>query len=167
MSRYRPPGKPTTPLITAEGFEVLEQEQKALWVRRRSVTEAVTAAAAEGDRSENAEYIYRKKELREIDRRIRYLQKRLAVLKVVRERPADLEKVFFGAVVELCSEHGDESTVRIVGPDEIDPSRHWISVDSVMARALLKKEEGDEVLVKAPAGDMLYTIESVKYNFAE
>ena len=143
----------------------MQQEQKALWVRRRGVTEAITAAAAEGDRSENAEYIYRKKELREIDRRIRYLQKRLAVLRVVIERPADIGKIFFGACVELIDDNDETRSIRIVGPDEIDPARHWISVDSVMARALLKKEEGDEVTVNAPGGETVYTIESVKYEF--
>lgn len=163
MSRYRPPAKPSTALITAAGFDTLQQEQKALWKRRKGVTEAVTAAAAEGDRSENAEYIYRKKELREIDRRIRYLQKRLSVLKVVRERPSNTSQIFFGACVGLSAEDGKESKVRIVGPDEIDPSKHWISIDSVVARALLKKEEGDEVTVKAPGGETTYIVESVSY----
>lgn len=163
MSRYRPPAKPSTALITVEGFDKLQQEQKALWQRRKGVTEAVTAAAAEGDRSENAEYIYRKKELREIDRRIRYLQKRLSVLKVVREKPSNMSQIFFGACVELSDEDGVESKVRIVGPDEIDPSKHWISIDSVVARALLKKEEGDEVTVNAPGGETVYNVESVSY----
>lgn len=167
MSRYRPPGKPSTALITAKGFEILQQEQKALWVRRKGVTEAVTAAAAEGDRSENAEYIYRKKELREIDRRIRYLQKRLSMLKVVRELPSNQDQIFFGAWVELSDEAGSESTVRIVGPDEIDPSKHWISVDSVVARALLKKKEGDEVTVSAPGGETVYVVESISYVGSE
>ena len=164
MSRYRPPAKPSTALITAEGFDVLQKELKALWQRRKGVTEAVTAAAAEGDRSENAEYIYRKKELREIDRRIRYLQKRLAVLKVVRENPTDTDKIFFGAKVTLSDEAGVEIAVRIVGPDEIDTARRWISVDSVMARALLKKEEGAEVTVRAPGGETVYVVESVEYT---
>ncbi len=164
MSRYRPPAAPSTALITADGFEALQQEQKALWVRRKSVTEAVTAAAAEGDRSENAEYIYRKKELREIDRRIRYLQKRLAVLKVVNEGPTDQDRIFFGAWVELSDEDGQISSMRIVGPDEIDTTRHWISVDSVMARSLLKKEEGDEVEVQAPGGVTRYCVESIRYS---
>lgn len=164
MSRYRPPAKPSTALITAEGFDILQQELKDLWKRRKGVTEAVTAAAAEGDRSENAEYIYRKKELREIDRRIRYLQKRLSVLKVVRERPSDEEKVFFGARVTLTDEQDNESTVRIVGPDEIDTARKWISVDSVMARALLKKEAGDEITVRAPGGETVYCIEEISYS---
>ena len=164
VSRYRPPAPASTALITAEGFDTLQQEQKALWVRRKGVTEAVTAAAAEGDRSENAEYIYRKKELREIDRRIRYLQKRLSGLKVVREHPSTPDKIYFGAWVELSDEEGTESKVRIVGPDEIDPSQHWISIDSVVARALLKKEEGDEVLVKAPGGETIYIVESISYQ---
>lgn len=167
LSRYRPPAKPSTALITAEGFEVLQRELKALWVRRKGVTEAVTAAAAEGDRSENAEYIYRKKELREIDRRIRYLQKRLSVLKVVREQPSDPDKIFFGAWVDLSDAEGEASTVRIVGPDEIDPAKHWISVDSVVARALLKREEGDEVTVDAPGGVSVYIVESVSYDRAD
>ncbi len=164
MSRYRPPAAPSTALITSKGFDTLQQELKALWVRRKGVTEAVTAAAAEGDRSENAEYIYRKKELREIDRRIRYLQKRLSVLKVVRERPSEPDKIFFGASVKLSDEDGKESNIRIVGPDEIDPSKHWISIDSVVARALLKKEEGDEVVVVAPGGETLYVVESISYD---
>ena len=164
MSRYRPPAAPSTALITSKGFDTLQQELKALWVRRKGVTEAVTAAAAEGDRSEKAEYIYRKKELREIDRRIRYLQKRLSVLKVVRERPSEPDKIFFGASVKLSDEDGKESNIRIVGPDEIDPSKHWISIDSVVARALLKKEEGDEVVVVAPGGETLYVVESISYD---
>jgi len=102
----------------------------------------VSRYRAEGDRSENAEYIYRKKELREIDRRVRYLQKRLAVLKVVDEKPTDANKVFFGATVELIDEEGNAMQVRIVGPDEIDTAKRWISIDSLVARALLKKEVG-------------------------
>jgi len=128
------------------------------------VTAALSAAAAEGDRSENAEYIYRKKELREIDRRVRYLQKRTAVLRVVRDKPSDLSRVFFGATIELEDEEGQRSRVRIVGPDEIDPARHWISVDSVVARALLKSSVDDEVTVTAPGGTTTYTIEMVSYD---
>ena len=164
VSRYRPPAEKSTALISPSGFEKLQAELKALWVRRRDVTAALTAAAAEGDRSENAEYIYRKKELREIDRRVRYLQKRIAVLKVVRDRPADQTRVFFGATVELEDEQGERSKVRIVGPDEIDPSCHWISVDSVVARALLKSSVDDEVTVTAPGGTKTYTIEKVSYG---
>ncbi len=164
MSRYRPPAEKSTALISPAGFDKLQTELKELWVRRRDVTAALSAAAAEGDRSENAEYIYRKKELREIDRRVRYLQKRTAALKVVRDRPTDQSRVFFGATVELEDEDGERSTVRIVGPDEIDPSSHWISVDSVVARALLKSSIDDEVTVTAPGGTKTYTIENVSYG---
>lgn len=164
MSRYRPPAGPSTPIITEPGFEVLQVEQKALWVKRREVTAALTAAAAEGDRSENAEYIYRKKELREIDRRVRYLQKRLAVLKIVRELPQDQTKIYFGATVELEDESGVQTRLRIVGPDEIDPSKNWISIDSLMAKALLKSSVGDEVIVKAPRGDMEYLVDGICYE---
>ena len=104
MSRYRPPSAPSTAIITQQGFAALEAEQAALWVKRREVTAALSAAAAEGDRSENAEYIYRKKELREIDRRVRFLQKRLPALKVVKESPTDQSKIYFGAQVELEDE---------------------------------------------------------------
>jgi len=142
---------------------VLQQEQKDLWIRRREVTAALSAAAAEGDRSENAEYIYRKKELAGIDRRVRYLQKRLAVLKVVRELPADQSRVFFGATVDLEDEDGEPLRVRIVGPDEIDPSKQWISIDSVMSKALLKSTVGDEVTVTAPAGRSIYIVEKISY----
>ncbi len=163
MSRYRPPSGPSTAIITEPGFNTLQSEQKSLWVKRREVTAALSAAAAEGDRSENAEYIYRKKELREIDRRVRYLQKRLSVLKVVRELPSDQSRVYFGACVELADEDGVISKVRIVGPDEIDPSKNWISIDSLMSKALLKAAVGDEITVKAPGGDSDYTVEKVEY----
>ena len=164
MSRYLPPAEKSTALITPAGFDKLQTELKELWIRRRDVTAALSAAAAEGDRSENAEFIYRKKELREIDRRVRYLQKRTAVLKVVHELPSDQSKVFFGASVELEDEEGERRRVRIVGPDEIDPSRHWISVDSVVARALMKASVDDEVAVTAPGGTTIYTIEKVSYE---
>ncbi|OED41249.1 transcription elongation factor GreB [Chromatiales bacterium (ex Bugula neritina AB1)] len=164
MSRYRAPSGPSTALITEQGFETLLQEQKDLWLKRREVTAALSAAAAEGDRSENAEYIYRKKELAGIDRRVRYLQKRLPSLRVVKERPADTSKAFFGAFVELSDEDGETLEVRIVGPDEIDPAQQWISVDSLMARALLKNTVGDEITVSAPKGQSIYYIESITYR---
>ncbi len=163
MSRYRPPTAPSTPIITKDGYAMLEEEQVALWKKRREVTAALSAAAAEGDRSENAEYIYRKKELREIDRRVRYLQKRLPALKVVDEKPSDPARIYFGAFVELEQEQGDNLSIRIVGPDEIDSSRHWISIDSVMAKALLKATVGDEVTVLAPKGESIYYVESIRY----
>ena len=163
MGRYRAPQPAATAIISSAGYERLKQELQELWQRRRLVTEALSAAAAEGDRSENAEYIYRKKELRELDRRLRYVQKRLPVLKVVREQPSDTDKVFFGATVELCNEDGEHSVVRIVGPDEIDPATAAISIDSVMARALLKASVGDEVEVVAPRGAEVYEVISIKY----
>ena len=163
MSRYRPPAAPKSPYITAEGKRSLLDEQKALWLRRRDVVAALSAAAAEGDRSENAEYIYRKKELREIDRRVRYLQKRLPDLNVVDQKPASCEQVFFGATVTLEDENDNRVTYRIVGPDEFDREQHYISVDSPLARALLKRELGDEVEVDVPQGRLAYLVVDIAY----
>ena len=164
MGRYRPPTPPSSPYITRDGFAALTGELKALWKRRAGVTKALTAAAAEGDRSENAEYIYRKKELREIDRRIRYLQKRLPDLKVVSDPPSNPDQVFFGAWVTLEDEHGEESVYRIVGADEFNPATGWISMDSPMATALLKKTLDDEVMVETPAGKRVYVVIAVSYS---
>lgn len=164
MGRYRPPEKPSTKLITPEGREALQSELDHLWYKRRpEVTRALSAAAAEGDRSENAEYIYRKKELREIDRRVRYLQKRLADIKVVDYLPSDRTKIFFGAWVTIEDEEGEVKRYRIVGADEIDLSKGYISIDSPLARALLKKQAGDEVVAQLPKGEVCYYIESVDY----
>lgn len=164
MSRWRPPVPKSSPYITPEGARRLETELKAWWGRRTEVTQHLAAAAAEGDRSENAEYLYRKKELREIDRRVRYLQKRLPVLKIIAEIPRDRERVFFGAWVAVENEAGEESGYRIVGSDEIDPARGWISVDSPMARALLGKATGDEVRVGTPEGLARWFIVEVRYG---
>lgn len=164
MGRYRPPAPKKSPYITPDGFTALQEESKALWVRRADVTKALSAAAAEGDRSENAEYIYRKKELREIDRRIRYLQKRLPELKIVRDTPGDTGKVFFGAWVRLETDDGDEVRYRIVGPDEMDPKKGFISMDSPMARALMKKSVDDDVVVRTPNGDAEYLVLDVRYG---
>jgi transcription elongation factor GreB len=164
MSRWRPASPKSSPYITADGARRLEAELKALWVRRADVTKHLAAAAAEGDRSENAEYIYRKKELREIDRRLRYLQKRLPSLKVVDQVPKERDRVFFGAWVTLENEAGEESTYRIVGADELDPQQGWISVDSPLARALLKKAIDDEVEVDAPGGTVRWLIVEVRYG---
>ena len=163
MSRWRPPSEKSSPYITREGYAVLQAELQALWKRRGDVTQALAAAAAEGDRSENAEYIYRKKELREIDRRIGYLQKRMPDLKVVSESPAERSRVFFGAWVTLEDSRGEETEYRIVGPDEFDPTKHWISMDSPLAKALLKKAVDDQVQVKTPAGEGHYYIVKVRY----
>ena len=158
MSRYRPPAAKSSPYITDAGYQRLRSELDALWTSRREVVTALTAAAAEGDRSENAEYIYRKKQLREMDRRIGYIQRRLPVLKVVKDPPASSEQVFFGAWVTLGTEQGNEHRYRIVGADEIDPNEGWISVDSPMARALLGRRLDDEVTVDTPQGRMMYIL---------
>ena len=164
MSRWRPASPKSSPYVTAEGARRLEAELKALWVRRAEVTQHLAAAAAEGDRSENAEYLYRKKELREIDRRLRYLQKRLPALTVVSELPSHQRRVFFGAWVTLENEQGEESTFRIVGADEIGAEPGWISVDAPLARALLKKTVDDEVAVATPGGTATWWIVAVRYT---
>ncbi|MCW8881380.1 MAG: transcription elongation factor GreB [Sedimenticola sp.] len=164
MGRYRPPQPKQSPYITRAGYQRLEAESKTLWVRRREVTKALAAAAAEGDRSENAEYIYRKKELRELDRRIRYLQKRLPDLKVVETIPTNPQQVFFGATIELEDDAGNVVTYRIVGPDEFDPERGWISMDAPLARALLKRSLDDEVVVQTPGGERRYWVMAVRYG---
>jgi transcription elongation factor GreB len=164
MARWRPPQPKKSPYITAGGYEALQSELNGLWIRRKEVTRALSAAAAEGDRSENAEYIYRKKELAGIDRRIRYLQKRLPDLTVVRDAPSNPEQVFFGAWVTLEDDDGKEVTYRIVGPDEFDPAKGWISMDSPMALALMKKSIDDEVAVETPQGTANYLIVAVRYR---
>jgi len=163
MSRYRAPIPASSPYITARGYARLEQEQKDLWLRRGEVTRALTAAAAEGDRSENAEYIYRKKELREIDRRIRYLQKRLPILKVISQAPGDPGRIYFNAQVDLEDDSGRQSSYRIVGADELDTSQGQISIDAPLARALLKHQEGDEIRFQSPQGEQYYVVIRIRY----
>lgn len=163
MSRWRPATPKSSPYITVAGHIALQQELKDLWTQRRDVVAALAAAAAEGDRSENAEYIYRKKQLREMDRRIRYLQKRLPELNVVSETPADRSRVFFGAWVTLEDANGNEKRFRIVGADELDAARGWISIDSPMARALLKKGVDDDVRVMTPEGEREFVVVAVDY----
>lgn len=164
MGRYRSPAIAKSPYITREGYQRLKKEELAIWKRRREVTVALTAAAAEGDRSENAEYIYRKKELREIDRRIRYLQKRIPDLKVVSEPPNDSTRIFFGAWITLEDTHGNELLFRIVGPDEFDVDKRFISMDSPMAKALFKHAINDEVRVQTPSGEVEYLIVNIEYS---
>jgi transcription elongation factor GreB len=142
----------------------MHAEQDALWRKRREVVKHLSAAAAEGDRSENAEYIYRKKQLREMDRRIRYLQKRLPALKIVDAQPEGSGQVFFGAWITLENSIGEETVYRIVGADEFDPKRHWISVDSPMARALLRRHVDDEITVETPGGEVSLVILEVRYS---
>jgi transcription elongation factor GreB len=164
MGRYRPPTKPGSQYITAEGNKALEDELDYLWKKLRpEVTRAVTAAAAEGDRSENAEYIYRKKQLREIDSRVRFLRKRLEGMIVVSQTPDDHDFVYFGAWVELEDADGNELSIRIVGPDEIDPKQSYISMDSPMGQVLLGKKLDDEFLLKLPDGEINYCIVNIHY----
>ena len=165
MSRWRPPAEKSTALITAEGHARLKAELEELWrLRRPEVVKALAAAAAEGDRSENAEYTYRKKQLGEIDRRVRYLSKRLESLRVVADVPSDPQAVFFGAKVVLEDiDSGDELHYRIVGPDETDAGKGWISIDSPLARALLKKRVDDEFDVQLPGGRHQFAILAVEY----
>lgn len=164
MGRYRPPAVPKSPYITRQGYDSLSQEQDDLWKKRKEVVKALSAAAAEGDRSENAEYIYRKKQLREMDRRIRYLQKRLPDLKVVDTIPDNPEQVFFGAQVTLENDDGEEIQYRIVGPDEFDPAKNYISMDSPVAKALMKKCIDDDVSVNTPGGQINYLVVDVSYQ---
>lgn len=165
MSRYRPPRSAGTPLITPQGAARLRAELDELWLRKRpAVTQAVSEAAALGDRSENAEYIYGKKMLREIDSRVRFLRKRLEALKVVDHPPTDPSRIYFSAFVELENEDGEALALRIVGPDEIDPKQQHISIDSPMARALLGKSLDDEIAVQAPGGERLYWVTAIRYS---
>jgi len=158
-------GTRKTNYITAEGAKRLREELAWLWKEERPrVTQRVADAAAEGDRSENAEYIYGKKRLREIDRRIRYLTERLDSLTVVDAMPEGTTRVYFGAWVRLEDEEGDEQIFRIVGPDEFDPKKGWISIDSPVGKALMGKNEGDEVTVDRPAGRATWTITEVSYH---
>jgi transcription elongation factor GreB len=153
--------------ITAEGHALLKAEFDQLWrVRRPEVVRALSAAAAEGDRSENAEYIYRKKELREIDRRVKYLTLRMDQLKVVDRPPNDRNKVYFAAWVTVIDEENNERRYRIVGSDEADGTRGWISVDSPVARALLGKACGDVVNVILPRGEAELEIVKIAYHDA-
>lgn len=168
MSRYRPPQPKRSAYITREGWRTLERELNWLWrVRRPEVTQAVSEAAAMGDRSENAEYIYGKKQLREIDRRVRYLSKRLDELTVVQERPSDPSRIRFGAWFTVEDDAGQETRYRIVGPDEFDPGQGLISMDSPMARAVLGKTEDDGVNVALPAGTTTFVITRVWYTTGE
>ena len=165
MGRYRPPRKRGSRYITPEGEQALRDELHQLWkVERPQVTDAVHEAAKNGDRSENGDYIYGKRRLREIDSRVRFLNKRLDELEVVNRVPDDQSKVFFGAWVALEDESGEEQRWRIVGPDEFDLEARKLSMDSPMARALLGKRLDDEVEVQTPVGRQTYFITDVRYD---
>ncbi|AIN59311.1 transcription elongation factor GreB [Pseudomonas soli] len=155
----------STNIITIEGHAALKKELDHLWrVYRPEITQKVTWAASLGDRSENADYQYNKKLLREIDRRVRYLRKRLEDVKVVEYSPQQEGKVFFGAWVDIENDDGEQLRFRIVGYDEIHGRNDYISIDSPMARALLKKAEGDEVVVRTPTGEATWYVCSICYN---
>lgn len=163
MGRWRAPDPKSSAYITAAGHERLSAELTSLWEKRAEVTKALAAAAAEGDRSENAEYIYRKKQLREIDRRIGYLQKRIPQLNVVTE-VENTDKIYFGAWVLLEDDAGEEYKYRIVGPDEIDVETNYISIDSPMARALLGKRVDDEISLAIQEQQQNYYILQIDYE---
>ena len=162
MSRWRPPGPKSSPYITPLDYAQLEKELKALWAKRRIVNDALSAAAAEGDRSENAEYIYRKKEQAGIDRRIRYLQKRMPDLKVI-DQVGNKSQVFFGATITLENDDGNEVTYRIVGHDETSAELGYISIDSPLAKSLLKKQIDDDVVILIAGERKYYTILGLEY----
>jgi transcription elongation factor GreB len=166
MSRWRPPAPSSTAIITRDGFERLKSELDHLWhTIRPEVVKALAAAAAEGDRSENAEYTYRKKQLGEIDRRARYLSKRIPVLQVVEAVASQRDAVFFGATMEIENvETGETVRYRIVGPDETDARKGWISIDSPMARAVLKKCVDDEFEADLPGGRTRFALVAVEYS---
>ena len=165
MGRNRLPPAKASAYITPQGARRLREELDYLWrVKRPQVTQAVSEAAAQGDRSENAEYIYGKKQLREIDRRIHFLQKRLDSLVIVDRAPQDTSRIYFGAWVRLESDDGEIAEYRIVGPDEFDLEKGLISIDSPLARALLKKTVDDEVTVTLPKGRTAYTVLEIRYN---
>jgi len=165
MSRYREPQKAGSKYITPEGARRLQEELDELWkVERPRVTQAVAEAAAQGDRSENAEYTYGKKRLREIDRRVRFLRKRLDGMVVVDRPPSDPGRVFFGAWVSVEDEDGVVSRYRIVGPDEFDAAPGYISMDSPLGRGLMKKGLDDEVTVEVPGGVRRLVIVDVEYE---
>lgn len=165
MTRYRKPAPHGSKYATPEGARRLREELDDLWrVQRPAVTRAVQEAAAQGDRSENAEYTYGKRQLREIDRRVRFLRKRLEGLVVVSRPPDDLGRVFFGAWVTLEDDAGAEAELRIVGPDEIDPARRYVSMDAPLARALMGKRLDDEVRIEVPGGVRRYVVTGIRYE---
>ena len=167
MGRYRPPRERGSKYITPEGEQALRDELHQLWkVERPTVADTVHEAAKNGDRSENGDYIYGKRRLREIDSRVRFLNKRLDEVEVVARPPGDTGKIFFGARVALENEAGEESRWRIVGPDEFDLASGKLSMDSPLARALMGKSLDDEVKVHSPSGEQLYCVTEITYQTA-
>ncbi len=168
MSRWRPPSPRGSTYITAEGYKTLKDELTQLWkVERPQVTQTVHEAAKNGDRSENGDYIYGKRRLREIDSRVRFLTKRLEALTVVDRLPDDQSKIFFGAWVTLEDEEGNEKTYRIVGPDEFNITQQKLSMDSPLAKALLGKRLDDEIVLRKPDGEEVFYITRIEYKDVE
>jgi transcription elongation factor GreB len=165
MGRFRAPPPAGSKYVTAAGARRLRDELELLWREERPrVTQAVAAAAAQGDRSENAEYTYGKRRLREIDRRVRFLRRRLEGMVIVDQPPADPQRVFFGAWVQLEAEDGTRARYRVVGPDEFDMAPGYISMDSPLGKALLRRRIDEEVTVEAPGGSRLYLIVAIEYE---
>ena len=165
MGRFRPAAPAGSRYITPAGAQRLRSELEQLWRDERPrVCQAVSAAAAQGDRSENAEYTYGKRRLREIDRRVRFLRRRLAGMVIVSQPPADVQRVYFGAWVQLEAEDGARARYRVVGPDEFDMAPGYISMDAPLGRALLRKGLDDEVTVEAPGGLRVYVIVAIEYE---
>jgi transcription elongation factor GreB len=165
MTRYRPPRQRGSRYITPEGEQSLRDELHRLWkVERPVVADAVHEAAKNGDRSENGDYIYGKRRLREIDSRVRFLNKRLEELEVVQRTPADTNKIFFGAWVTVENAAGEEKSWRLVGPDEFDLASGKLSIDSPLARALLGKRLDDEIRVQSPSGEQVYYVTDIRYQ---
>ena len=165
MGRCRAPLPAASQFVTPAGARRLREELEQLWREERPrVTQAVAAAAAQGDRSENAEYIYGKRRLREIDRRVRFLRRRLQGMVIVDQPPADMQRVFFGAWVQLEAEDGTHSRDRVVGPDEVDMAPGYISMDSPLGKALLRRRIDEEVSVETPGGSRLYVVVAIEYE---
>jgi transcription elongation factor GreB len=165
MSRYRPPQPKGSRYITADGMAALRAELHQLWkIERPQVTAVVHEAAKNGDRSENGDYIYGKRRLREIDSRVRFLTKRIEALEVVAELPSDRQRIFFGAWVTVEDEDGKAQIYRIVGPDEFDLKQNKLSMDSPLARALLGKRVDDDIIFNSPAGERELYIAAVSYT---
>ncbi len=164
MGRWRPPSQKGSAYITAAGFKRMKDEVTQLWkVERPQVTQVVHEAAKNGDRSENGDYIYGKRRLREIDARVRFLSKRMEILQVVDRLPDDRSKIFFGAWVTLEDENGNEKTYHIVGPDEFDVAQQKLSMDAPLARALMGKRLDDEIVLKKPDGEEVFYITQIEY----
>ena len=164
MTRYRPPPPKSAPYVTPAGFEQLQEELRVLWkVERPEITRRVAEAAALGDRSENADYIYGKRRLGEIDRRVRYLSKRLDEVQIVDRLPDDTTRIFFGATIDIEREDGESLRYRIVGADEFDRQDHYISVDSPLAQQLLGKQAGDLISLSLDGQTTRYTIVAINY----